>query len=172
MQSDDAEASSDELPALVQAVAEALLARGEKLAVAESCTGGLIANLLTDLPGSSRWFERGLVTYSNEAKQELLGVPGEVLARAGAVSSETVLAMANGLLERAPVNWTLAVSGIAGPDGGTPDKPVGTVWIGWAGRGVGPSASRFLLAGDRASVRARSAVNALRGFLDQLAAER
>lgn len=162
----------EDLRALAEALASALLARGQTLAVAESCTGGLIGACLTDLPGSSRWFERGLVTYSNTAKQELLGVPAAVIEQAGAVSAETVLAMASGLLERAPVDWTLAVSGIAGPDGGTAEKPVGTVWIGWAGRGVAPSASRFLFPGDRASVRHATAANALGGLLDLLAADR
>lgn len=167
-----AETEDSLLFGLARAVSEALRARSEKLAVAESCTGGLIGKCLTDLPGSSLWFERGLVTYSNAAKQELLGVPEEVLMRAGAVSSETVLAMASGLLARAPVDWTLAVSGIAGPDGGTPDKPVGTVWIGWAGRHCGASASRFRFDGDRPTVRAAAAANALKGLLGLLAAER
>lgn len=165
-------AHPEDLRALAEALASVLLARGQTLAVAESCTGGLIGACLTDLPGSSRWFERGLVTYSNTAKQELLGVPAAVIEQAGAVSAETVLAMASGLLERAPVDWTLAVSGIAGPDGGTAEKPVGTVWIGWAGRGVAPSASRFLFPGDRASVRHATAANALGGLLDLLAADR
>jgi nicotinamide-nucleotide amidase len=158
------------LISLARAVAEALRARGQKLAVAESCTGGLIGKCLTDLAGSSQWFERGLVTYSNVAKQELLGVPDEVLVNTGAVSAETVLAMAGGLLQRAPVDWTLAVSGIAGPDGGSVDKPVGTVWIAWAGRDRGLSASRFQCDGDRASVRHAAAVNALQGLLGQMAA--
>jgi nicotinamide-nucleotide amidase len=166
------EAGDAGLVSLARAVADALRARGEMLAVAESCTGGLIGKCLTDLPGSSRWFERGLVTYSNAAKQELLGVPAEVLAGAGAVSAETVLAMASGLLQRAPVNWTLAVSGIAGPDGGSAEKPVGAVWIAWAGRGHGVSASRFQCDGDRASVRHTAAVNALQGLLGLMAAER
>lgn len=167
-----ADANDADLLALAQAIASELMARGQTLAVAESCTGGLIGKCLTDLPGSSRWFERGLVTYSNASKQELLGVPEAILAQAGAVSAETVIAMSSGLLARAPVDWALAVSGIAGPDGGTPEKPVGTVWIGWAGRGAAPSASRFLLGGDRASVRRTAAANALRGLLDLLAAGR
>lgn len=168
-----AEAVTDEeLHQLAEAIAAGLLARGQQLAVAESCTGGLIGKCLTDLPGSSQWFERGLVTYSNAAKHELLGVPEEVLAQAGAVSAEVVIAMSSGLLARAPVDWTLAVSGIAGPDGGTPDKPVGTVWIGWVGRGVAAAASRFRFAGDRASVRRAAAANALRGLVDLLTAGR
>ena len=150
---------------MVGAVAKALLARGEALATAESCTGGLIAKLLTDIPGSSRWFERGLVTYSNEAKRELLGVPKETIEAQGAVSAATVIAMADGLLTRAPVQWTISVSGIAGPDGGSPGKPVGTVWIGWAGRSIATAASRFVFAGDREAVRAQAADAALTGLL-------
>ncbi|HEU0197368.1 MAG TPA: CinA family protein [Nevskiaceae bacterium] len=145
----------------VAAVAEGLLARGERLAVAESCTGGLIAAWLTDRPGSSGWFECGLVTYSNAAKQALLGVPAETLEACGAVSGPTVLAMTAGLLQRAGVDWGLAVSGIAGPSGGSPDKPVGTVWIAWQGPGVAPSASRFLFRGDRQDVRHQAALAAL-----------
>ncbi len=158
-------AAADELAALAAELAAALLARDERLATAESCTGGLIAKVLTDLPGSSVWFERGLVTYSNEAKAELLGVPAETLAKHGAVSGPTVLAMASGLLARAPVQWTLAVSGVAGPGGGTEDKPVGTVWLAWAGRGISPAASRHRFGGDRQAVRIQSAAEALRGLL-------
>jgi nicotinamide-nucleotide amidase len=154
---------------LAQTIAERLLVRGERLATAESCTGGLIAKLLTDLAGSSVWFERGLVTYSNDAKAELLGVPEATLATHGAVSGPTVLAMADGLLQRAPVQWTLAVSGVAGPGGGTPEKPVGTVWIAWAGRGVSPSASRYRFDGDRDQVRQRTAIAALQGLAQLLA---
>jgi nicotinamide-nucleotide amidase len=151
---------------LARDVGDRLLVRQERLATAESCTGGLISKLITDVAGSSGWFERGLVTYSNMAKAELLGVPAQVLAQTGAVSGETVLAMAAGLLQRAPVAWTLAVSGIAGPDGGSVDKPVGTVWVAWAGKGVAGSASRFRFMGDRDAVRRQSAAAALRGLLD------
>ncbi|MBL6749171.1 MAG: CinA family protein [Nevskia sp.] len=158
------------LQALARTVGERLAARGEWLATAESCTGGLIAKLLTDIAGSSRWFERGAVTYSNLAKQQLLGVTGDVLQRSGAVSAETVQAMAQGLLARAPVQWTLAVSGVAGPDGGSTERPVGTVWIAWSGTRVASGASRFLFAGDRDAVRRRSAEAALRGLLDLVAA--
>lgn len=154
-----------ELQALARATGEKLLARKEWLATAESCTGGLIAKLCTDIAGSSKWFERGLVTYSNAAKQELLGVPAEVVQRAGAVSAETVQAMAQGMLAHAPVQWAIAVSGIAGPDGGTPEKPVGTVWIGWGGTQVAVSCSRFRFDGDRDTVRRLSAQAALQGLL-------
>ena len=146
-----------------QRVAAALLARGERLAVAESCTGGLIAAACTDLAGSSAWFERGVVSYSNAAKSELLGVDPGLIARHGAVSEATVRAMAEGLLARAPVQWTIAVSGIAGPDGGTASKPVGTVWIAWAS-GRGTTARQHGFAGDRQAVRQAAVVAALEGL--------
>lgn len=152
---------------LVAAIAERLLARREWLAVAESCTGGMIAAACTDLAGSSGWFERGLVTYSNAAKRELLGVPASVLDTDGAVSEACVRAMAEGLLARASVQHTLAVSGIAGPGGGTDSKPVGTVWIAWAGAGA--TEARWLqLAGDRAAIRAQAVQAALEGLLERL----
>lgn len=149
-------------------IAQELLGRGEWLAVAESCTGGLIAKTLTDVAGSSAWFERGLVTYSNRAKQELLGVPDVVIAQHGAVSEATALAMAAGLLERAPVQWTLAVTGIAGPSGGSADKPVGTVWIACAQRDGACTAHHFCFDGDRESVRAQTTRMALDILLDRL----
>lgn len=150
---------------LVERIAAALLARGEWLATAESCTGGLIAKLLTDLPGSSGWFERGLVTYSNLAKMELLGVPDAVLAEHGAVSDECARAMARGVLRAGPVDWGVAVTGIAGPGGGSDDKPVGTVWIAWSRRGHAPDAHRFFFEGGRDSVREQTAQAALEGLL-------
>jgi nicotinamide-nucleotide amidase len=160
--------SDHALQTLARRLGEKLLARGEWLATAESCTGGLIAKLCTDSAGSSKWFERGLVTYSNAAKQELLGVPAETIQRAGAVSAETVQAMVQGMLAHAPAQWAVAVSGIAGPDGGTADKPVGTVWIGWGGADVAASCSRFPFAGDRDAVRRHSAAAALQGLLGLL----
>lgn len=152
---------------LVEAIAARLLARGEWLATAESCTGGLVARYCTDLAGSSQWFERGLITYSNLAKQELLGVPAQTLLDSGAVSEATVLAMVGGLLERAPVQHVLAVSGVAGPGGGSPDKPVGTVWIAWGGPD-GATAQRFQFDGEREAVREQAAEAALRGLLERL----
>jgi nicotinamide-nucleotide amidase len=152
------------LQALAAEVGAHLRSRGERIAVAESCTGGLIAKLFTDAVGSSAWFERGIVSYSNEAKRELLGVDAATLKTYGAVSAAVVLEMAQGLLKRAPVDWTLAVSGIAGPDGGTADKPVGTVWLAFAGRIIAASASRLQLAGDRDQIRRASASAALVGL--------
>jgi nicotinamide-nucleotide amidase len=152
----------------VAEVAELLLARGQWLAVAESCTGGLVAKTLTDLAGSSAWFDRGVVSYSNRAKQQLLGVPDGLLQQHGAVSEATVRAMATGLLERAGVDWTVALTGIAGPGGGTADKPVGTVWIASAGRSGDCSARCFRFDGDRTSVRLQAARTALDILVDRL----
>lgn len=157
------------LQSLAGEVGQRLLARGEWLATAESCTGGLISKLLTDVAGSSAWFERGLVTYSYSAKEQLLGVPEAVLQGSGAVSAETVQAMVQGLLLAAPAQWGIAVSGIAGPSGGTPDKPVGTVWIGWGGAAVAASCSRFQFPGGRDAVRRQAARAALEGLLQLLA---
>lgn len=151
----------------VAAIAARLQRRGEWLAVAESCTGGLIAKTLTDIPGSSQWFERGYVVYSNQAKQDLLGVPALLLARHGAVSEAIVRALAEGVLARAPVQWSLAVSGIAGPGGGSSEKPVGTVWIAWAGP-TGVTARGHCFTSDRAAVRSQALDAALQGLLERL----
>jgi len=156
----------DELQTLATRVAQALGARGRRLATAESCTGGWIAKVLTDLAGSSDWFERGLVTYSNRAKQELLDVPAALLEAHGAVSEAVVAAMARGLRARAGVEVTLAVSGIAGPGGGTPDKPVGTVWFAWDAGTCRTDGMHFT--GDRDAVRRLAVAHALRGLLDTL----
>jgi len=153
--------------ALVTEIAAQLLARREWLAVAESCTGGLIAAACTEIAGSSGWFERGVVTYANRAKHEVLGVPESLLAAHGAVSEPTVRAMAEGLMARAPVQHTIAVSGIAGPGGGTAEKPVGTVWIAWADR-QGLRTRSFHFAGDRSQVRQQALVAALEGLVEQL----
>ncbi|MEO3690740.1 CinA family protein [Roseateles paludis] len=154
-------------PALVTEIATLLRARGERLATAESCTGGLIAATCTDLAGSSDWFERGVVTYSNEAKTELLGVPKALIDDHGAVSAQVAEAMATGLLARVPstVHWTVAVTGVAGPGGGSAEKPVGTVWLALAGRSgvLRVWCERF--DGDRRAVRVQtieSGLNALR----------
>ena len=124
--------SDPELKALAARLGESLLARGASVATAESCTGGWIAKTLTDVPGSSAWFGAGIVSYSNRAKHELLGVPEDLLAAHGAVSEPAVLAMVDGCLHRSGADFAVAVSGIAGPDGGSEDKPVGTVWFAFA----------------------------------------
>lgn len=158
----------EELYALAVSVGRAALARGVMLATAESCTGGLVAGAITAVAGSSDWFERGFITYSNQAKLEQLGVPAGTLERFGAVSTETALAMARGALSASRAQWALAVTGIAGPSGGTPDKPVGTVCFGWAGPGLADAVQRHF-DGDRATVRRTSVWVALGGLLDRLA---
>ncbi|MFG6467951.1 CinA family protein [Roseateles sp. BYS87W] len=151
-------------PRLLEDLADALLRRHERLGTAESCTGGWIATTCTDLAGSSAWFERGVVTYSNEAKTELLGVPADLIARVGAVSAEVAEHMACGLLARAPVDWALAVTGVAGPGGGSPAKPVGTVWLALAQRGAAPRVWCEHFAGDRAAVRAQTVISGLQAL--------
>jgi nicotinamide-nucleotide amidase len=150
-----------ESAALVVRLAAALRSRGASLAAAESCTGGLVAAACTSLAGSSDWFERGFVTYSNAAKTELLGVPIELIAEHGAVSSAVACAMAEGALARSHASVAVAVTGIAGPGGGTLAKPVGTVWIAIASVGRPAQPTLLQAAGDRAAVRAVSVVRAL-----------
>jgi nicotinamide-nucleotide amidase len=141
-----------QLEALALTLGRALEKRGWRLATAESCTGGWIAKAVTDVAGSSKWFDGGIVAYSNAAKIGLLGVPGDVLAAHGAVAEETVRAMAEGARSRFAADLAVAVSGVAGPDGGTPDKPVGTVHFAWAEPG-GITAARRIFAGNRETVR-------------------
>ncbi|MED5621521.1 CinA family protein [Ideonella sp. BN130291] len=151
----------------MQALGELLRARGQRLVAAESCTGGLIAAACTAVAGSSDWFERGFVTYSNEAKTELLGVPADTVARHGAVSEAVVRAMAAGALAHAHAQWAVAVTGIAGPGGGSPAKPVGTVWLAWA-HGDEVNAERLQLAGDRSAVRRQTVEIALQRLAQAL----
>lgn len=146
------------------ALGAALLAEHATVAVAESCTGGLIAKVLTDVPGASGFFDCGFVAYSYEAKQALLGVRSETLTTFGAVSRETVLEMVAGALVRSSATLAAAVTGIAGPSGGTDDKPVGSVWIAWKRRGGYPKATLFHFDGDRDAVRQATAEQALCGL--------
>jgi len=162
--------SGDAIDRLVARLAAALTARDARLATAESCTGGLVAAACTSRAGSSAWFERGVVSYSNAAKSELLDVAPALIARHGAVSAEVACAMAAGLLGRAPARFAVAVTGIAGPDGGTALKPVGTVWIATAARGAGAEATLLNASGDRAAVRERSVVSALELVLARIEA--
>ena len=150
------------LTPLLLPLADALRAKGWRVAAAESCTGGLIAAACTSLAGSSDWFERGFVTYSNAAKSEQLGVDAALIAAYGAVSAEVVGAMAAGALAHSPADIAVAVTGIAGPGGAVPGKPVGTVWLAVMLRGGAAQAERLQLAGDRASVRAQTCVLALK----------
>lgn len=155
-----------------KALAELLLARGWKLALAESCTGGLVCATLTELSGSSEWFERGYITYSNQAKTECLGVPAELIASYGAVSEPVARSMAQGAQRNAGANIGVSITGIAGPTGGTAKKPVGTVCFGWtiqnaAGENVTTCQTK-LLSGDRQAIRQQAAEYALAGLLQLL----
>jgi nicotinamide-nucleotide amidase len=143
------------------ALLEACRERGVLLATAESCTGGLLAATLTAIPGASDVVERGFVTYSNAAKSELLAVPPALIAAHGAVSAEVAEAMATGALHRAPVDLAVAITGIAGPGGATPGKPVGLVYFGIARRGTAGRTERHVFPGDRAAVRRAAVVRAL-----------
>ncbi len=151
------------LHALGTAIADVLIARGLSIVTAESCTGGWIAKVLTDIAGSSTWFECGVVAYSYEAKEALLGVQPQTLERTGAVSQDTVVEMVSGALARYGATVAVAVTGIAGPSGATPGKPVGTVWIGWKRRGGYAKAELFHFPGDRESVRRQTVAAALDG---------
>lgn len=153
---------------LAQQVGDTLLAHQWQLATAESCTGGGIAAALTDIAGSSQWFERGFVTYSNEAKQEMLGVSADTLEKQGAVSESTVREMVTGALAHSRAQVAVAVSGIAGPSGGTVDKPVGMVCLAWLVAGTEPVVDTKHFDGDRAAVRAQAVACALRGVLELL----
>jgi nicotinamide-nucleotide amidase len=162
--------SDAELATLVERLALALAERGWMMAAAESCTGGWIAKCCTDRAGSSAWFESGVVTYSNRAKCDLLGVAESVLAREGAVSEAVALAMAEGVRRRTGTQAAVAVTGVAGPDGGSPSKPVGTVWFGWAVEGKAAEAERVVFDGDREAVRRQTVAHALRGLHGRLGA--
>ena len=153
---------------LAQRVGDALLSRGWFFATAESCTGGGIAAALTDIAGSSQWFERGFVTYSNQAKQDMLGVSNQTLAEYGAVSEATVREMVTGALAQSRAQVAVAVSGIAGPGGATPGKPVGTVCLAWHVTGAEPVVRTEHFEGDRAAVRAQTVESALQGVLELL----
>lgn len=158
-----------DLDALGREVGAALARSRAVLVAAESCTGGWIAKVVTDVPGSSQWFDRGFVTYSNEAKIELLGVAPATLEAHGAVSEATVREMARGALAGSRATMSVAVSGVAGPGGGSVEKPVGTVWIAWAWS-KGEDARGFLFGGDREAVRLAAVQAALRGVLSVVAA--
>ena len=157
-----------ELKELAEKVGEQLLQQHKLLAVAESCTGGWVAKCLTDIAGSSQWFDRGFVSYSNAAKQAMLGVSGDTLETAGAVSEQTVREMAAGVLENSLATVALAISGIAGPGGAMPGKPVGTVCFAWTVAGDEVQAETRHFEGDRESVRRQSVGFALQGLLNVL----
>jgi nicotinamide-nucleotide amidase len=154
------------LYSLARELGEALSVAGLMMATAESCTGGWVAACVTDIAGSSGWFDRGFVTYSNEAKAESLGVPAELIAEHGAVSEAVVRAMASGALARSRAQVAVAISGIAGPGGGSPEKPVGTVWLAWQRAGRESVSRREVFPGDRREVRRQAVECALRGLLE------
>ncbi len=161
--------SEFDTPALIELLADLLQRKHWMMATAESCTGGLIAGACTDLSGSSNWFERGFVTYSNEAKTEMIGVDATLIAAHGAVSEEVARAMAEGAVARSNAQVAVAVTGVAGPTGGSPEKPVGTVWFGWSVNGqVRTERRRF--DGDRAAVRAATVRYALQMLATLIAA--
>ena len=158
---------SNDIEELVKQLAAKLTEKGWMLATAESCTGGMIAAACTDLAGSSQWFDRGFVTYSNEAKTEMLGVPAELIARHGAVSEEVVRAMAEGAIRHSRAEVSVAVTGIAGPGGGSVEKPVGTVWVGWCVDGS-TLTDCLHLDGGRASIRTATLIHALQQLLGRV----
>ena len=160
--------SDRELMALAEQIGKRMVSEGARLTTAESCTGGWIAKVITDVPGSSGWFEFGYVSYANIAKRVLLGVGDDILLSHGAVSEAAVRAMAQGALEASGADLAVAVSGIAGPDGGVPGKPVGTVWFGWARRRDRNTDLESLVEhfrGDREAVRREAVARALNGLL-------
>lgn len=153
------------LTALAVELGQVLSAAGRRLALAESCTGGWIAKVVTDVAGSSGWFDCGIVSYSNTAKTKLLGVPSALLEQHGAVSEPVARAMAEGALKRTGADVAVAVSGIAGPGGGSAEKPVGTVCFGWTHRGSATITDTVVFAGDREMVRRQTVAHALKGLL-------
>jgi nicotinamide-nucleotide amidase len=161
--------NAEELLDLAQQLGDRLRARGLKLVTAESCTGGWAGAAVTAVPGSSHWYERGYVTYSNAAKQEDLGVSKNTLDTYGAVSGETAAEMAQGALQRAPADLAVSITGIAGPDGGSPGKPVGTVWIAVMRKGQPAQSQQHCFAGDRQGIRQQAVAAALRALIDAVA---
>ena len=153
---------------LIREVVHALKRQGLMLATAESCTGGWVAQVITSVAGSSEWFERGFVAYTNLAKREMLGVSTTILSRYGAVSEQTARAMAEGALTHSHAQVALAITGIAGPSGGTPEKPVGTVCFAWAAKKRDTQSRKQVFSGDREGVRRQSVATALQGLLEYL----
>ena len=168
MNSADLDITEQDLRLLAQQLGQCLTAKGLKLASAESCTGGWLAKIITDIPGSSAWFTGSVVSYSNEAKHSLLDVSEATLNEFGAVSGETVLEMADGVFGRTDADVAVCISGIAGPDGGSEDKPVGLVWLSWGKRDKSVFANPFNFDGDREQVRKQSLRQALHCLLDLL----
>lgn len=165
------ETMQQEIEGLSQQLGQALLAKGWRVATAESCTGGWVAEAITSVAGSSAWFGYGYVSYANEAKQQMLGVKAETLAQNSAVSEAVVTEMADGARGNAGATLSVAISGIAGPDGGSPEKPVGTVWLAWSQKGRPTQTQGVRFSGDRFAIRQQAVVMALSGLL-RIAEER
>ena len=164
-------ADMESIAALSEALVSELIDAGRTVSVAESCTGGWIAKALTDISGCSQCFAYGVVSYSNGAKESMLGVNPATLLRNGAVSAEVVAEMAEGVMKLSGADYSVAVSGIAGPDGGSEEKPVGTVWFGWAVRDNNEASvetEKHLIKGDREAVRSRSTILAMQGVRERL----
>jgi len=156
---------------IIHRLGRKLREKKEMLATAESCTGGWVGQVITSVPGTSHWYDRGFITYSNAAKREMLGVSTDTLTRFGAVSEQTARAMAEGALQHSQARYTLSVTGIAGPEGGTPDKPVGYVCFAWAGHNQETRSGCLRFEGDRQQVRLQAVQHALEGvanFIDKL----
>ena len=151
---------------VIAALADALKSKQAMMATAESCTGGGVAYNITSMPGSSHWYDRGFVVYTNESKTELLDVKPELIKDHGAVSEAVACALAEGAIKKSHAHYALAITGIAGPGGGTEDKPVGTVWFAWAGKGRETVSNRMLFVGDRQQVRQQAVSHALAGMLE------
>ena len=160
--------TEDDVTARARQLGHSCRRKGVVVATAESCTGGGIATAITRISGSAKWFERGFVTYDNDSKREMLGVDAKTLKEHGAVSEEAAIQMAAGAIARSHADVSVAVTGIAGPTGATPGKPVGTVHFAWATRGGVIQARRFLFKGDRAAVRLQSVYIAIQGLIDLL----
>ena len=153
------------IDALAKKLGQVLLSQNLRCTVAESCTGGSLAAAITDIPGSSQWFDRGFVTYSNASKHEMLAVPKQIIASHGAVSEAVVRAMAEGAIFASEADISVAISGVAGPDGGTVEKPVGTVWLAFARRMRQTDAQCYAFVGNRASIREQAVRVALAGLM-------
>ena len=155
----------NELYELAERLGQSLKAKGYKITTAESCTGGWIAQAITEVPGSSVWFDRGFVTYSNNAKVQMLGVNPQALAEHGAVSAEIAQQMGAGALANSEADWAIAVTGIAGPDGGSEEKPVGTVYVAWQSKTGFSKVKRLQLSGNRHQIRRQTVIRAIEGVL-------
>ena len=160
--------TEDDVTQLARVLGRSCKRRGVDVATAESCTGGGVATAITNISGSSQWFERGFVTYTNVAKKEMLGVSQDTLRKHGAVSEEVAREMAAGALKRSHADVSVSVTGIAGPTGGSREKPVGLVWLAWGVRGGAIQTRRFRFGGDRGAVRLQSVAVALQGLIDLL----